>query len=112
MALKPRSTLPVPMISVTSCPFRQHEQQLCFSAGAYARVVRLKQRNLDALLLEEALRLSEVQWSVVWRSVPAKRVSTTPYPLQTPRNVPIGQEGDLVGRHVDAVIVNTPSRPS
>jgi hypothetical protein len=37
---------------------------------AYTRVVRLQDGDFDALVLEVALGLGEVERSVVWRSVP------------------------------------------
>jgi hypothetical protein len=37
----------------------------------YAGVVRLEERDLDALIFEVAFSLGEVQGGVVWSSVPA-----------------------------------------
>lgn len=47
----------------------QCEQNMC-SVSTNAWVVGLKQGNLDALFLEEALCLSKVQWRMVRRGVP------------------------------------------
>lgn len=68
---------------------------------AYARVVGLQQSNLDALFLEVALGLSKVQRGVVRRGVPATTVSqSTGNSSRTVPVLPVGEEGDLIRRHV------------
>lgn len=73
MALKPRSTLPVPMISVTS--YRRTMISALSNAvkliqTTHAGVVGLEESDLDALVLEVALGLRQVQWCMVGGGVP------------------------------------------
>lgn len=70
MALKPMSTFSVPMISVTSCSHDQQNAYYLPATPSYTWVIWLHNGNLDALFLEEALGLSQVQRCMVWRSVP------------------------------------------
>lgn len=37
----------------------------------YARIIGLKKSDFDALVLEETLGLSQIQWGMVWRGVPS-----------------------------------------
>jgi len=59
------------------------------------RIIGLEKSDLDAFILEVSLALSKIKGSVVWRSVP------------------VGQEGDLISRHLDLVaeaeLVSTPT---
>ncbi len=70
MALNPRSTLPVPIISVTSWRILSMLHSTTVNHQTHAGVVRFKQGNFDALILEEALGLSQVKRSVVRRGLP------------------------------------------
>ena len=60
-----------------------------------AWVVGLKKSDLDAFIFEISLALGKIERSVVWRSVP------------------VGQEGNLISRHLDfgtnAELVSTPT---
>jgi hypothetical protein len=67
----------------------------------YTGVVGLKQGNLDAFILEEALGLGQVQRSVVRRSVPGPALIPEEKERKKDRRVPVRQEGDLVSRHVE-----------
>lgn len=73
MALKPMSTLPEPMISVTSeSRFVSVERvELGDKGGRTRRVVRFKQSDFDSFIGEEAHFLSEVDGGMVWRCVPS-----------------------------------------
>ena len=75
MALKPMSTLPEPMISVTSVvtlrqllPLWEEETTEKRRTG---RIVRLQKSNLDILLGEESLLLRKEDGCVVRRRVPS-----------------------------------------
>lgn len=57
MALKPMSTLPEPMISVTSCSFVSTYLSPFVILWNYAWIVGLEQRDFDAFVFEEALCL-------------------------------------------------------
>lgn len=65
-------------------------------------VVRLKKSNLQALILEITLGLSEVQGGMVRRSVPLQ-VSNILRRLKALQLLPVGEESDLVGRHIGQV---------
>lgn len=70
MALKPRSTFPLPMISVTSYYLSVTEQEIQ-THKPYARVIGLQKSHLDALILEVPLGLGQVQRCMVGGSMPA-----------------------------------------
>ncbi len=60
---------------------------------AYAGVIRLEQSNLDAFLLEVALRLSQVERGVVWRSMPGLCQPTFLLDLHCARVIPTSLSG-------------------
>lgn len=68
MALNPRSTLPVPMISVTS--YQDSVKYQLLISFTYAGIIRLEQSNLDTFVSEVALGLGQVEWCMVGRRVP------------------------------------------
>ena len=75
-----------------------------------AWVVGLKQGNLDALFLEEALCLSKIQWRMVRRGVPETESCYHKLLKFRSRNVlPVGEERDLVSRHLAIVPSRTES---
>lgn len=74
------------------------------------RIIRLQESNLNALILEKSLGLSQVQRSVIRRGVPfVQGQSMISKRLQKQRaSQPVRQESDLVGRHVGAAIQSIP----
>jgi hypothetical protein len=75
------------MISVTSCNTAsafpsQHSNE----HKTYTRIIRLQNRNLDALILEEPLSLSQVQRSMIRRSVPSPKKKKVSLPIPATRN--------------------------
>ena len=65
----------------------------------YAGIVGLQNGYLDSLFLEITLGLSKVQRSVVRRRMPETSQPDVLRWLNSSRKSPIGQEGNLVGRH-------------
>lgn len=106
MALKPRSTLPLPMISVTSWREGQYfdwavrgRQEI-----THAGVVGLEESNLEAFVGEVALGLSKVDGGMVGSGMPVtsqyrRHLSTT---IKDKRaNTPVGQKSDLFSSHLE-----------
>lgn len=77
----------------------------------YAWVVGLKKSDLDAFIFEISLALGKIERSVVWRSVP-NNCQHAPHLTQM-QSTPVGQEGNLISRHLDfgtnAELVSTPT---
>jgi hypothetical protein len=74
----------------------------------YTRIIRLQNRNLHPLILEEPLSLSQVQRSMIRRGVPSKftQKSAQKIPKSSEKEMkakgatpPVRQESDLVSRH-------------
>jgi hypothetical protein len=76
MALKPRSTLPEPMISVTSWRSVRRGREKIGWVTVYAGVIGLEQSDLDAFIFEVAFALGKVEGRVVRGSVPVSYQSS------------------------------------
>lgn len=64
--------------------------------GHVGRVIGLQEGNLEALILEVALGLGQVQGGMVGGGVPSHGQQQSD---KTTAAVPVGQEGDLVSGH-------------
>lgn len=65
--------MPEPMISVTSCYSQRIATFVKNHVGPYARVIGLKESDLDSFFLEVSFGLGQVQRGVVRRGVPVTR---------------------------------------
>ena len=79
----------------------------------YAGIIRFKKGDFDAFVLEVALALGEVERGVVRGGVPVWHQLCFTTSLALCVNRPVGQEGNLISRHLDfgtnAELVSTPT---